>query len=353
MSIYVEVAISLVLVFLVLSLVVTAVNELIAIQRKKRPRMLLQTIVQLLDNDELRTRFYANGFIANAREAARAGVSGPHPARTNVVNNRFPAAEAAAAEYREGHASYISGANFAKAVSMALADMGPAGADDVFAKVSAAVGNLPDSRIKDVLGKAVEASGQSLTRFEAAVASWFDSTQDRVTGAYARYQKYLALGVAAVLAVALNVDAVRLAQELQVNEALRLQLVEQADGAVKAGTSLCDGKAGEERETCLVDAIRDQFAGISPALFGWSGDPLFEDVARVKLWGAASAAEGGPAAMPSASGWDLAGGAVSKLVGLLITICAVSLGAPFWFDTLSKFVNIRGAGAKPVEKPQG
>jgi hypothetical protein len=37
------------------------------------------------------------------------------------------------------------------------------------------------------------------------------------------------------------------------------------------------------------------------------------------------------------------------LVGLLISVMAVQLGAPFWFDTLSKFVNIRGAGTPPGE----
>jgi hypothetical protein len=41
--------------------------------------------------------------------------------------------------------------------------------------------------------------------------------------------------------------------------------------------------------------------------------------------------------------------------GWLITILAVSLGAPFWFDTLSRFMNVRSAGkppdtAKPPDK---
>ena len=38
-----------------------------------------------------------------------------------------------------------------------------------------------------------------------------------------------------------------------------------------------------------------------------------------------------------------------KLFGLLISVLAVSLGAPFWFDTLSKFVNLRSAGTPPGE----
>jgi hypothetical protein len=39
---------------------------------------------------------------------------------------------------------------------------------------------------------------------------------------------------------------------------------------------------------------------------------------------------------------------VAKLFGLLVTALAVSLGAPFWFDTLQLFLNIRTAGPKPA-----
>ena len=35
---------------------------------------------------------------------------------------------------------------------------------------------------------------------------------------------------------------------------------------------------------------------------------------------------------------------VERIVGWLVTIAAVSLGAPFWFDLLGKVANLRGAG---------
>ena len=38
---------------------------------------------------------------------------------------------------------------------------------------------------------------------------------------------------------------------------------------------------------------------------------------------------------------------LTKTIGLFLTILAVSLGAPFWFDMLNKFINIRAAGPKP------
>ena len=39
-----------------------------------------------------------------------------------------------------------------------------------------------------------------------------------------------------------------------------------------------------------------------------------------------------------------------KWLGFLITAFAISLGAPFWFDLLNKFINLRVSGAKPDDK---
>jgi hypothetical protein len=40
---------------------------------------------------------------------------------------------------------------------------------------------------------------------------------------------------------------------------------------------------------------------------------------------------------------------LTKLAGWGITAMAIFLGAPFWFDLLSKIINIRGSGNKPKE----
>jgi hypothetical protein len=41
---------------------------------------------------------------------------------------------------------------------------------------------------------------------------------------------------------------------------------------------------------------------------------------------------------------------LKKLGGILITAFAISLGAPFWFDLLNKFIKLRGAGKKEDEE---
>ncbi|MBI3230669.1 MAG: hypothetical protein HYZ45_10970 [Burkholderiales bacterium] len=38
---------------------------------------------------------------------------------------------------------------------------------------------------------------------------------------------------------------------------------------------------------------------------------------------------------------------IAKIIGLAISVFAVSLGAPFWFDLLVKFINMRSSGKRP------
>jgi len=37
-----------------------------------------------------------------------------------------------------------------------------------------------------------------------------------------------------------------------------------------------------------------------------------------------------------------------KIAGLFVTTFAVSLGAPFWFDVLTRAANLRAAGRRPA-----
>jgi len=49
--------------------------------------------------------------------------------------------------------------------------------------------------------------------------------------------------------------------------------------------------------------------------------------------------------------WTVLMAVPGMLLGWLITAAAVSLGAPFWFDTLKRVVSVRSAGKAPEERP--
>lgn len=40
------------------------------------------------------------------------------------------------------------------------------------------------------------------------------------------------------------------------------------------------------------------------------------------------------------------------LLGWMLSGIAIAMGAPFWFDLLSKIVNVRNTGSKPKQAPE-
>jgi hypothetical protein len=60
-----------------------------------------------------------------------------------------------------------------------------------------------------------------------------------------------------------------------------------------------------------------------------------------------------PGAIWNGSGWAMwKAAAGAHLLGWIITILAISVGAPFWFDMLNKVIAIRSVGKAPEESPK-
>jgi hypothetical protein len=153
-------------------------------------------------------------------------------------------------------------------------------------------------------------------RFRAALERSFDEVMDRASGWYKRRTHYFLLAIAVVLVAAVNADSFTIGQRLWKDKALRAAVVAQANKTVQAGQQECatpkDASAADRAGACI-----DQVQELNIPL-GWSK-------------------ENRPAELVS---WASGG----KLIGLLITALALSLGAPFWFDLLGKVSRLRGAG---------
>jgi hypothetical protein len=78
----IDVAIALILMYLMLSLLCTVINEFIATKLKLRAKSLASALEQLLDNQTLRDTFYRHGLIVTNKRATATGpqstVSGVH-----------------------------------------------------------------------------------------------------------------------------------------------------------------------------------------------------------------------------------------------------------------------------------
>jgi hypothetical protein len=238
---------------------------------------------------------------------------------------------------------------------------------------------------------------------------WFDDAMERIGGWYKRWSQWVLVGIACFLVGLLNVDSVVLAKRLMRDTALRSALVAASDNAVKnkSLTQSLHADQGADGGQQAPASPKPPEAGSPKPPGGGAGGQAPGAVpgsggGNAPNKGAGSAGTGGPGspgtsnsnqakvnptdvtelldqvqAMNLPLGWTpppndplgeeqvpprprpgaplnewevFLGRWWLKLLGWVLTIAAVSLGAPFWFDTLSKFVNIRGAGTPPGEK---
>ena len=194
-----------------------------------------------------------------------------------------------------------------------------------------AISNLPDSNVRDALQAQVTAANNDLNTLRTNIGVWFDQEMDRVSGIYKRYLKWLSLTVGLAVAAAFNADSIQVSTALWQDSTLRAEMVQSA--TVVLETKRPATSTAPQKPTNLLDVmteIKKQEAELRPLPIGWdfsasmSGDDC---AATLLLW-------------------------VSKILGLLWTAAALSLGAPFWFDLLSKFMQLRGTGLNRLEPSQ-
>ena len=347
-----DVAIGLIFIYLTLSLTVTAANEMFAAWFKRRAWMLRKGIINLLDTPADADKLFKHPLIL--------GLSQPRSSWSNVPVLRWLFAEGP---------SYIPSRTFAVAL---IDQMFPVVNGQRAVPAPPAEGMSPVNYTLSLLYK--EAKGND-EQFKANVEVWFNDSMERVSGWYKRRTQFISLITAVVVTVGTNSDTLVIARALWNDPALRQAVVARAEQYVEKEST---------REVAPVtdDAPPppplppDQQAEVEFADAEASLEASMEDLAELQLpigWDV-------PNATPDATGlaalrlvnedssddwpgpiwppWDRAawGRWLAALdqhtLGWLLTILAVSLGAPFWFDMLNKVMSIRSAGKSPEEAPK-
>jgi hypothetical protein len=188
--------------------------------------------------------------------------------------------------------------------------------------------DLPNSPLKQRLEIFWVESGQKADAFRARLEEHYDQVMERAGGWYKRNIQLILLIIGLCVSVSLNIDSLAIARTLWETPTLRAAIADEAGRYVKdhpaptqpiVGQPSADpGKEFHERLGETQEAVDMLLSQKFP--IGWKeGD-----------WCRANVLE--------------------KILGLLLSALAISLGAPFWFDTLSKLVNLRGSGKIPVKK---
>jgi len=300
-----EVVIGLMFVFLMLSVACSLLNERIQSVLEKRARMLEAQLRKLLVGDP---------------QAAA------DPKASELFEGVTQHALVRAIAHSPRHLpSYLPSSTFALALFDTLLPADGA-QPATFKRLREEILKLPPSAGRESLLALLSSAEYDLPAARAAVERWFDSAMDRLSGAYKRHISGWLFALGFGLAAAINADTIQLVERLQNEDALRARVVAQAEEA---------GKTGKE-----LPHNTDNFD---------STDLLFWDTS---LLATADEAPHYPRAMRAFEAnrsWFL--WAWLKIIGFAMTGLAVTLGAPFWFDLLSRLVNLRATGAKPAKAP--
>lgn len=301
-----DVIVGLIFVYLLLAIMCSSINEWIAGLFKLRSATLTQGIRQLLDQQ---------AGAQDAQAAAPAGQAGAQAAQAEEVQpdlnwllRKFNAHPLITGMKLPGGRlpSYLPSRTFATALIDIVTK--PEADRDRFASLEDGIAALPDGDVKNALEALVRNASGDLAAAQKNIEDWFDDTMDQVSGWYKRKAALITLGLAAALTLGTNADTIAIVRNLWTNPTVRAELVE--DAKKQTGTTATNSQD-----------ILDKIGGVLPS---WD-------------WGKFS--QQGPGE------WS------ERVLGWILTIAAVSLGAPFWFDILGKLANLRNAGQKPDKSP--
>lgn len=299
-----DVAVGLFFLWFVLSLICSALNEIVASALKWRSQMLGEGIENLLSGTDDR-----------AHGAKLAKEMYEHPLMQGLIkpgwgkNRRWP--------------SYVPSRTFMAAL-LGLGDR-EAGAARTTDDVKAAISNISNVRVQRALTTLLDQAEGDVARFQASAEQWFDDSMERVSGWYRRKVQIALLIIGTVVVLVLNVDTVQVARHLWSDEAVRNAVV------ASANAEAADQRAQPDDIAEMAKTVNELEELAIP--LGWS----VADDATPET----------PNPQRLAWPWDDWEWFLAKLVGLILTVAALSLGAPFWFDLLSKVSRLRATGVPP------
>jgi hypothetical protein len=227
--------------------------------------------------------------------------------------------------------AYVPSRNFALAVMEALKDgsQGP-----LLSQVENSVARLPAGAARDALTSFVTHAAGNVDDLAKRIETWFDDGMDRLSGTYKRHAQVWLLAIGLAVSVALNIDSIALIRTLATDDKARARMVELAEAY--AGSTKVGDKVTQEQANEAIAKLNSL-----PLQFGW------REVAA-KPGEERSAWELFKARFRPASpeiGWQ--GEGTWMVVGWLISALAATLGAPYWFALLQQLFNLRNTGGKP------
>ena len=185
--------------------------------------------------------------------------------------------------------------------------------------------SLPAGVAKRVQAIVREAS-TDLRSVKAGLEGWFDENMSRVEGAYKRWVTMLLFVIGSMIAITANASTFHVADRLWHDPVTRQVVADSANKVVADGSGATELQSVADTTDQLVE-LGVPVGWDEPSRAVWRPHPVWQ------IWT-----------------WSWA--QLGFVAGWLLTGILVTLGAPFWFDLLTKVVSLRNNGPKPPTAQQ-
>ncbi len=336
-----DVIIGLIVIYLLLGLVCTAVNEWLSSMFSMKAKTLWAAIQNMIARDEKSSSFWLFKTLhVNFKRDADGTVKNGTTVHQFYTN---PLVESLSEKGKLP--SYITADTFRKV----LLDMNGvyAPAKEKFEVLKASVEAIQDPRLNAILtgfAQDAELAEDQVAAFHQQVENWFDECMERASGWYRRSIQFITFCFAAGMVIAFNVDSVDITRQLWTNAPLREQFAKLGDQLAKeenvndvAKVAKLDLKKGSVQiypdsagakiltDTINTSRLKGKYNELKKEIglpLGWSSvnfqtafvDQPFQGKFLFLL---------------------------AKCLGLFMSIAAASMGAPFWFNMLKSVTSLR------------
>lgn len=207
--------------------------------------------------------------------------------------------------------------------------------------------------LKNILNIYIQQANGDIQKFKLLIENWFDDTMNRVTGWYKRQSTKILFVIGFLLAMGLNVSTIDIVHRLYIDKDLREAMAQSASAYVKNVKNENNDSAAIKKKIEQIQVLYDSTVAPVNTLMGLGWEHPKNDTTIghwyfnlpyylvphkwKKYYFKVRYIIRETAKRPR------------SLFGFLITAFAITLGAPFWFDLLNRFVNIRAGGNKPSE----
>lgn len=348
-----DIIIAIFLIYALFAGLVSGINELIVQMLEMRGKVLFEGIAMMLGELPKPT-----GIINSLRRKL-----GSVTEETNLTKSLYQHPLIDTLSQPGSKPSYISPASFSTALVQVLSNDG---------SLTALRQKLDDrnSHLGKLLGPMLDEANGDLEKFKAKVEIHFNELMDRVGGWYKRRAQAAMFIIGFILALFLNIDSIHIVQQLQKNPEVVEKLVQTAEKAsetVKAAEAATAKAAEADKsvETAKAEAqnkdLQDKVKKLNEQIteFKNLGLPIGWAYAKQPT---PTENKSDPKQASTEIKFDTSrcfyyinfcypeyqNYALSP-IGWLLTALAGILGAPFWFDAISKLFAIRGTGKKPEE----